>query len=523
MQRFQTRTRLVALLVAAELLGPPTASADSSAAGTLVDLGFTGRLRTDSALNQTAVIADQVRYTIGQLNGYGGGTHPDGLAVSEVRSRPVGGQTEITYAAVLPAVWPSRGPLPRTAELVLPLDMSFSGQEAFANRYGRTCVDSGAHDVDSGTMPDFFRPRASGCQIAAADAHRVSATISLSKTRTTGRFPEYDRIWADRALHAVVIFGKFEAGATTATDAGIAAYNAFVAMLKARLGGSVTTVPASIPTSPGPGTPDIQFRSRLPDRREIDVAVLLVDSLHTALPTPSFRSRYDALSTRADLIVYNGPTSLLVHHMLGNAGRWVPGQYAIVFLNGPDSWSYLDRTFVNARRSLNPDDPSATRYLDLVANAMPAFFVSMPAATMAMFGSLASPDDPKTYEQILGAVGGSQLPVVMGEQDNAFRAMQAPPWGGLDETGTVARNEARQWSTPSLPPGRYAFTLTGTGDVDLYVRSGSAPTTTTYDCRPHTSGSNEACSIQLTQPRAIHVMVRGYATSSTFRVIGQRE
>jgi hypothetical protein len=171
MQRFQTRTRLVALLVAAELLGPPTASADSSAAGTLVDLGFTGRLRTDSALNQTAVIADQVRYTIGQLNGYGGGTHPDGLAVSEVRSRPVGGQTEITYAAVLPAVWPSRGPLPRTAELVLPLDMSFSGQEAFANRYGRTCVDSGAHDVDSGTMPDFFRPRASGCQIAAADAH----------------------------------------------------------------------------------------------------------------------------------------------------------------------------------------------------------------------------------------------------------------------------------------------------------------------------------------------------------------
>jgi hypothetical protein len=34
----------------------------------------------------------------------------------------------------------------------------------------------------------------------------------------------------------------------------------------------------------------------------------------------------------------------------------------------------------------------------------------------------------------------------------------------------------------------------GTGDVDMYVKFGSAPTDSSYDCRPYAPGNNESCS-----------------------------
>lgn len=57
------------------------------------------------------------------------------------------------------------------------------------------------------------------------------------------------------------------------------------------------------------------------------------------------------------------------------------------------------------------------------------------------------------------------------------------------------------------------------GDADLYVRFGAAPSTTTYDCRPYSSSSNETC--QLTVPAAEHqafVMVRGYGGTTDYEL-----
>ena len=57
-------------------------------------------------------------------------------------------------------------------------------------------------------------------------------------------------------------------------------------------------------------------------------------------------------------------------------------------------------------------------------------------------------------------------------------------------------------------------------DADLYVRLGSAPTTSTWDCRPYADGSAESCEVTAAEGQAVHVMVRGYATSSNFELLG---
>ncbi len=52
------------------------------------------------------------------------------------------------------------------------------------------------------------------------------------------------------------------------------------------------------------------------------------------------------------------------------------------------------------------------------------------------------------------------------------------------------------------------------GDADLYTRFGAAPTTTTYDCRPYTAGSNESCTYSSPSAGEYHIGIRAYSSFS---------
>ena len=96
------------------------------------------------------------------------------------------GRTQIKYHAKLLVAWGNRNSVPSTIPLKLPLDVSSSGQQAFAQKYGTTCVDFSAHDVDAGTMFYYYRPARSGCNLAAADLNTVTATLSPARGRNAG-------------------------------------------------------------------------------------------------------------------------------------------------------------------------------------------------------------------------------------------------------------------------------------------------------------------------------------------------
>jgi len=54
----------------------------------------------------------------------------------------------------------------------------------------------------------------------------------------------------------------------------------------------------------------------------------------------------------------------------------------------------------------------------------------------------------------------------------------------------------------------------GTGDADLYTKFGSAPTTSSYDCRPYVSGNSETCTVAAPVAGVYYVNVRGYSAFS---------
>ncbi len=60
----------------------------------------------------------------------------------------------------------------------------------------------------------------------------------------------------------------------------------------------------------------------------------------------------------------------------------------------------------------------------------------------------------------------------------------------------------------------------GTGDADLYVRAGSAPTDTAYDCRPYKSGNAETCTFATPTAGTYYVRVKAYSAFSGVSLVG---
>lgn len=502
--------------------------ADASALAVFVDMEFDGQLVTTSSWDDNQTIQDQLLYTVGHLNGNNAVGRIDRAKITNVVKTTVAGKTQIKYHAVLPVAWRKANPVPNTYQFILPLDISSAGQQAFETKYKDNCVDPEAHDLDADSMFYYFRPRESGCTFADADVLRATATVSPDPIQTTGKFPEYNKMWEDGVLNVVAIFGKFEDGATSG-DAGIDGFNQFIAAMKTELGThGLTTIPASVPTNPGVQTPDVEFNATLSDGKKIHVVALLTDNVNTGLSQPAFRARYEALSTKADYIVYNGHAGLGSNvRALAQAGKWVQGQYVVVYMNGCDTFAYIDGALSQAHKAVNPDDTTGNKYIDIVNNAMPAFFSSMSGATMSLFRGFLSYNDPQTYEQMLAKVDSSQLVLVTGEQDNTFTpggGGTPSAWAGLNESGSVKKGDVKKYSTPTLAAGTYQFAMTGSGDADLYVKIGAEPTATSYNCRPYKTGSNETCEVSLAQPATVYVQVRGYQTAaSSFKLVGKKQ
>jgi hypothetical protein len=498
---------------------------DSSIEAVIVDFELDGELVTDSSFNLNQKIQDQLLYTIGHLNGDRSVGRLDKVVLSDVQSRVVDGKTVVTYHARLPVAWGRKANIPTAYTLKLPRDVSRAGQEAFTAAYMQRCVDFSAHDVTSGNMWYYYRPHRSGCSIASADVVELEASVSLSNVNTTGKFPEYDKIWEDGRLEAVAVFGKYEDGATDNFDAGISAYNRFVSDLRRELGAfELVTTPATIPSSPGVAMPDVTFEARLADGREVKVVALLVDNVRTAGPT--FDARYHALTPTADYIAYNGHAGLGANiRALARKGEWRRGQYTLAFINGCDTYAYIDEALNRAHAAVNPDDPQGTKYFDMMTNAMPSFFHANSRNNIAILRALMNTAQPLTFEKIFASIDSQQVVIVSGEHDNVFvpgGGGDPEPWSGLRGAGTVARNQEQRFETPTLAAGDYVFAITGTSDADLYVRVGEAPTSQLFDCRPFKGGSSEGCEVSLNTPAKVHVMVRGWAASSTFELTGDR-
>jgi vibriolysin len=88
-----------------------------------------------------------------------------------------------------------------------------------------------------------------------------------------------------------------------------------------------------------------------------------------------------------------------------------------------------------------------------------------------------------------------------------------PTFSFLEELDLADSQGNEQTFVLEVPAGatNLVFTTTGgTGDADLYIKEGSAPTTSDYDCRPYRAGNEETCTVAAPVAGEYHVMLRAY-------------
>nr|MBA2237279.1 proprotein convertase P-domain-containing protein [Lysobacter sp.] len=103
-----------------------------------------------------------------------------------------------------------------------------------------------------------------------------------------------------------------------------------------------------------------------------------------------------------------------------------------------------------------------------------------------------------------------------------------PPVGNVLTKGVAVSNLSASTGnslnfTMDVPAGASNLTFNisgGTGDADMYVKFGTAPTDTSYDCRPYLNGNTETCSFATPQAGTYHVRLKAFSSFSGVSLIG---
>jgi hypothetical protein len=487
----------------------------SSAIATLLVFDFDGEVVATTYSNAVGKVRAQLLYTVGHLNAESGVSRLNAVKLTKVKTTAIGnGLYRFTYHASLPVAWGSKDDLPAEYTLTLPKRVDTAGQAAFMAEYGPSCTEHDGHELTSANVWYYYRPNTEGCALDPADVTVSVASVVPSPFNTDDKYPEYHRIWEDGVLDVVAVFGKEQKSGTTEADAGIAAYDQFIGAVRSMFPEADTT-PMTIPEGPGIAAPDITFDIET-DEGHVSIVAILVDEVKTA--SAAFDARFAEATPRADLILYGGHAGLGANvQALTKKARFFPAKYQLLFLNGCDTFAYEDDSLVAARKLLNPSDPTGTKYMDVMRNAMPAYFHKLSSAAMAVIDAMLDSDDPRTYQEIFAQIDPKQVVLVTGEEDNVYTPDFDPGdrWDGLEQGGAVGYKQAADTATDVLPAGQYIFETTPEpsfpgGDADLYLRVGSAPSaTSTYKCPSYKYNSNERCLVTLSQPAKVFLKVVG--------------
>ncbi len=438
---------------------------------------YTLEFDTEGLYSQTPsrdeIVQSQLFYTIGHMNGDKGVGRLDDTQVTNIvgSADAASGRVLAKYHVSMQVAWNNSFLAPKVYAMKLPRDMT--RLDAFARKYGTTCIgwEGGAHTLTQDDLWYYYRTQpklAPNCRLADADVVTIGAKVTRSPDNTSGKFPEYDKVWEDRKLNVVLIFGKYESGNLSAEkDPTINSYTKFhddAVFFVSQTGATYTrqvaaepeitiyptTTANKIPSAPRVRdglTTLVKYRGTFADGREFNLTTLLVDSLQRT--NADFDQRYATLSRDADLIMYVGHAALGGNvRALARKGSFCKNKYQIVFMNGCDTFAYVDGFMAKRKTQVNPEDTAGTKFLDMVTTIQPVVPDDTRAASVSFIKALLDVKNPLTFETIFRTfaptVSGAQYgetTVVTGENDNTFNPLKTPNWLPLAGTPAVQYNE----------------------------------------------------------------------------------
>lgn len=380
-----------------------------------VELKFKGEVIARAGETPRKAVAAQLMYLQGAFTTDIRGNGQTGMpALTNVREEAQGDKKKISYEVALSAAWPKRLAVPESYAVVVPKDVT--ALDAFNAKYDGRC---GRNEYGQETFWHDWNPKASGCTIDDADVLKVTAAVAPHPQATEGKYPEYDQIWADDALDVVAVFGIISSN--TPQDEGARTREMILNEAASSITGAQRTdapaTPGIIKDSTVTGTITVDGREK-----RVTVTGILVQEASSA--GAAFNERYRSLTEKADVIIYEGHSGLgsNINALARNTGA-TAGKYQLVYLYGCQTLAYLEPVMHEKRITLNgaERDPEGTKYLDIIANALPAYGDNG-RSTLDLYRNVLKPGaQPKNFNQLIDPIRTSGLVVVFGEHDNTYR------------------------------------------------------------------------------------------------------
>jgi hypothetical protein len=116
------------------------------------------------------------------------------------------------------------------------------------------------------------------------------------------------------------------------------------------------------------------------------------------------------------------------------------------------------------------------------------------------------------------------LVAVLGLLATAAYAQPISLTNGVPVTGISGSAGSEKFYKIEVPAGQDELEIStseGTGDVDLYVRRGAQPTTSSYDYRPYKVGNNETVTVENPAAGTWYVMLKGYNSYAGVKLLAE--
>jgi hypothetical protein len=395
-----------------------------SASSTALDATITDAtmLTSSPTYNVDSQIKDQLYFSIGMLNNWGSVADLANRTVTIKSIAAVPGSPSlsiITYDAKFKIAWSRNRQIPSSIIVPVPARGDYEGIHSFYSKYEGTCVQD-RHELSYSNFWYYIRPLMAGCPLASRSGNEeftylLKVNTSVSNTNTSGKFPEYSKVWEDQQLVATNIFGKYVSGAGD-SDLGVAEFNSMYRHVLRNFGTPISSnVNLQVGEVPGTENPDVRlvFKTR---RGKVDINLLLVNSM--GYNSSEWRTHFNERTLISDFVSYNGHSGLGANiRSIATMGKFKANQFQLYYLNGCDTYSYLGTELADAHHTVNPDS-QASRFLDVITNSMPSPFTSMASSTNTILMSLYNKQ--YTYRQILSMINSGQNPNVRGEEDNKW-------------------------------------------------------------------------------------------------------
>lgn len=317
----------------------------------------------------------------------------------------------------------------RTLELILPNNPDEVYSAGFVDKTN-FCTDS--HYTSEGDFWYFWSPDRYNCPLQEGrDYQRIRGNlVRIANTQQT--YPEYDRlIGPDQKIRMDVLFGMDDPGKgrnpLTSSDINATNYRDLRQSLL-QLGYTVRTwasdeIFAITPLQKTP--PYVEEFTKWTPAAPLVVRMFFGPSDIGGDSRPFHYFLKDAFD-HAGVLIYDGHSGLgghlnlrAIERLQGISMAMNKDRYQIFFINSCTSYTYYNNTYFLRKRS--PQDPSGTKNLDLLANALPTSFFSIPNSSLALIRAVddwATGRATQSYQELVRLMDSGNLFGVNGDEDN---------------------------------------------------------------------------------------------------------